>query len=240
MAKYYQVEVVTCPAYSPQRKGVVEKFNHYLTQRWWRTARLTDAASAQRSLDRFCESVADLRRRPPVKLLSLGIAPRVDARGRYIYPKVGELAELEPLTALPPRPYPVRITTTRIVSPASLVGYQGNFYSVDLGRTGRRVTLTHHLSNDTIEITSPTSAVLGFHPLARAGLGIILRSDEHQAALSKAVLAASSPSRPHHPKANMAISLDSAERASELGDKEVAWGMGLGDYERLAMGGRRS
>ncbi len=48
MAKHYGVEAVLCEAYSPQRKGVVEKFNDYLTQRWWRTARLSDGISAQR------------------------------------------------------------------------------------------------------------------------------------------------------------------------------------------------
>ncbi len=35
------------------RKGVVEAAVHFLTQRWWRTARLEDAAGAQASLDRF-------------------------------------------------------------------------------------------------------------------------------------------------------------------------------------------
>ena len=72
MAKYYGVEVVLSRPYSPQRKGVVEKFNDYLTQRWWKTARLADVISAQEDLDHFCQTVADARKRRASRLLGMG------------------------------------------------------------------------------------------------------------------------------------------------------------------------
>ena len=46
------------------RKGVVEKAIDYLTQSWWRTARVAAAAEAQADLDRWCVTVADHRVRP--------------------------------------------------------------------------------------------------------------------------------------------------------------------------------
>ena len=37
VAKHYGVSVVPCPPRRGNRKGVVEKNIHFLTQRWWRT-----------------------------------------------------------------------------------------------------------------------------------------------------------------------------------------------------------
>jgi transposase len=78
VAKHYQVGVDPCPPRRANRKGVVEKAIHFLTQRWWRTARLEAATQVQASLDRFCVTTGDARPRPG---------------GRT----VGELAETEPL-----------------------------------------------------------------------------------------------------------------------------------------------
>lgn len=64
IAKHYGVEVAICPPRRPQRKGVVEKAIQYLTGRWWRTMRATDSVTAQRTLDVWCERVADRRKRP--------------------------------------------------------------------------------------------------------------------------------------------------------------------------------
>src|SRR6266700_1530965 len=47
VAKYYRVGVDPCPPRRGNRKGVVEKAIHFMTQRWWRTARLERAAGAQ-------------------------------------------------------------------------------------------------------------------------------------------------------------------------------------------------
>ena len=63
VAKHYGVGVDICPSRHGNRKGVVEKGNHSLAQRWWRT--LADdltPAQAQSGLDAFCVRVGDARR----------------------------------------------------------------------------------------------------------------------------------------------------------------------------------
>jgi transposase len=63
VAKHYGVEGVDpCPPRHGNRKGVVEKAIHYLTQGWWRTARVGSPAEAQASVDRWCVEVADAPR----------------------------------------------------------------------------------------------------------------------------------------------------------------------------------
>ncbi len=60
IAKYYGADVAICPSRHGNRKGVVEKGNHCLAQRWWRT--LGDdlaVTQAQVSLDEFCARVGD-------------------------------------------------------------------------------------------------------------------------------------------------------------------------------------
>ena len=51
VAKHYGVGVDPCPQRHPQRKGVVEKASHYISQRWWRTAMVNSLAQAQTSLE---------------------------------------------------------------------------------------------------------------------------------------------------------------------------------------------
>lgn len=51
VAKHYGVGVDPCPARHGNRKGVVENAIGYLTQSWWRTARVATLADAQVSLD---------------------------------------------------------------------------------------------------------------------------------------------------------------------------------------------
>ena len=43
------------PPRQPRKR--VEKAIHYLTQRWWRTAKAASPAEAQASVDRFCATV---------------------------------------------------------------------------------------------------------------------------------------------------------------------------------------
>lgn len=64
VAKHYGVSVAICPSRHGNRKGVVEKANHTAAQRWWRTLpdNLTIEA-AQASLDAFCATKSDHRRR---------------------------------------------------------------------------------------------------------------------------------------------------------------------------------
>ena len=57
VAKHYGVRIDICPPRRGNRKGVVEKAIHFITQRWWRTASVTTLAEAQASLDRFLSTV---------------------------------------------------------------------------------------------------------------------------------------------------------------------------------------
>src|SRR5712691_8836463 len=105
LAKHYGVTVAVCPAYRPQRKGVVEAAIRYVPRSWWRTARVATPAQAQASLDRWSVEVADVRR-----------------RGGQT---VAALAQAEPLLPLPPTPYPAELRVTRVVSSSALVAFEG-------------------------------------------------------------------------------------------------------------------
>ena len=78
--------VDVCPARRGNRKGAVEGRNHFITQRWWRSATLTDMADAQGRLDRFLATTGDGRRRDGMS--------------------VGQIARAERLIGLPGAPYP--------------------------------------------------------------------------------------------------------------------------------------
>lgn len=86
VAKHYGVRVVPCPPRRGNRKGVVEKNIHYLTQRWWRTLAASSLAQAQDDLDWFCAVTGDAR-------------PRGDMT-------VGQTAETEPPSAQAPTARP--------------------------------------------------------------------------------------------------------------------------------------
>ena len=93
VAKHYGVDVEPCPPRHGNRKGVVEKAIDYLTQRWWRTARVATGRSAG-----VGGPVLHRRRRR--------IAVAAPAR-------VAELADAEPLLALPARAFPAEVTVVR-------------------------------------------------------------------------------------------------------------------------------
>ena len=59
VAKHYGAIVEPCPPRRGNRKGVVESSVRFVSGRWWRTMTETDPEGAQRSLDRFCETVGD-------------------------------------------------------------------------------------------------------------------------------------------------------------------------------------
>jgi hypothetical protein len=90
---------------------VVEKGNHSLAQRWWRTlADDLNPTQAQASLDEFCTRVGDARPRT------------VDG----VRSTVGELAAAEPLNPPPLSPYPVTLRVERVVSAQATVSESGN------------------------------------------------------------------------------------------------------------------
>ena len=130
---------------------MVEKNIHYLTQRWWRTARVASPTEAQASLDSFCARVADLR-------------PRGDTT-------VGELADREPLLALPALAYPATVEVTRVVAANALVSVWGNRYSVPPGFVATEVIVRWRLGTDTIDVFSAAGVIVVTHRLAPRGAG---------------------------------------------------------------------
>jgi len=182
VAKHYGVTVVPCPPRRGNRKGVVEKQIHYLTQRWWRTLDASNLADAQASLDRFCATTGDARRRSDTT--------------------VGDLGNSEPLLGLPPVAYPAEGTVTRIVAANALVSVDGNRYSVPPALVGVEVKVRQRLGSDELVIISPAGSVVATHRVAPRGVGRLVRLSEHSRALEKVVLSAFTTDRPCPKKPN--------------------------------------
>jgi transposase len=182
VAKHYGVKVVPCPPRRGNRKGVVEKNIHYLTQRWWRTLAAGTLAEAQADLDRFCQVTADRR-------------PRGEAT-------VGEAARNEPLLTLPATAYPAVSAETRMVAANALVSVDGNQYSVPPEHVGTEVTVRRRLGNPSLEVVSASGRVIATHQMAPRGRGRVIRLPEHTRALEHLVLASFSSDRPCPTKVN--------------------------------------
>ena len=208
VAKYYSVGVDICPARHGNRKGVVEKANHSLAQRWWRT--LGDAVSvtdAQGDLDRFCVRVGDARRRS----------------GEGEATTVGGLAAAEPLRAAPVSPYPATLAVDRIVSAQALVAFRGNHYSVGPGLRGATVSVSHRLGAATLDVLTTGGVVLARHHREPDGAGAVARHDEHVSALERSVLAQFSDRAPCQRKVRRPPSAAAlAEAAAIGGDRSAA------------------
>jgi hypothetical protein len=147
----------------------VEKNIDFITRRWWRTARVATMIEAQASLDRFCVEIADAR-------------PRAGST-------VGQLADGEPLLALPAVPYPAEVTVVRTVAANALISLWGNRYSVPPGLVGGHVQIGWRLGTDTIELRTGGRVVV-VHRLAPRGAQRTVRLPEHTAALENVVLGA--------------------------------------------------
>ena len=214
VAKHYGVTVAPCPPRRGNRKGVVEKQIHYLTQRWWRTLQAGSLAEAQASLDRFCATTGDTRRRGDTT--------------------VGELGASEPLLGLPEMAYPATTEVTRMVAQNALVSVDGNRYSVPPALVGVDVTVRRRLGSDELVIISAAGTPVVTHRVAPRGVGRIVRLPEHTAALENVVLAAFSTDRPCPTKQNrpptgaaMAIA---AELTGSVGSDPV---IDLAAYQRF-------
>jgi hypothetical protein len=176
-----------------------------------------DPESAQRSLDRFCETVGDARARR--------IA---DARTT-----VGELADAEVLAALP-APYPATLVVERIVTANATLHYRGNRYSVPPGLAGSTLEIHQRLGTSTLEVRSPGGAALCTHHLAHDGAGVVVRDRAHSAALERAVLAQFTTKRPCDKKAHVGVSDVALVHAAQLlGDAGRVVRVDLEDYARL-------
>jgi transposase len=182
LAKHYGAQVAVCPAYRPQRKGVVESGIGYLARSWWRSAAVSTPAQAQADLDRFCADVADERRREGGT--------------------VGSLADAEPLLALPASPFPAELEVQRAVDAKALVNFEGNRYSVPPELLGQTVTVRARLGELDVEIVSAAGRRVARHRRAPAGAAQTVRSSEHAEALERAVLDSFAAARPCKRKAN--------------------------------------
>lgn len=221
VARYYGVAVDVCPARRANRKGVVESANHFITQRFWRTARISDMADAQAKLDRFLATTGDGRRRGGVS--------------------VGEAARAERLADMPTQPYPATVSLSRRVGASALVSYQGNRYSLTPGLEGAEVQVRRRLGHEELEILAPSGAVIARHRMAIPGAGALVRTDSHRAALEEVVLAAFTTARPCARKANRppgeaALAAAAALRADVRDGAEVV--VDLGAWARAAEGAR--
>ncbi len=217
VAKHYGVGVDPCPPRHGNRKGVVEKTIHYLTQRWWRTARVHTVDEAQASLDSFCVRIGDARRRGDST--------------------VGESADAEPLLELPAVAYPAEGTLTRTVAANALVSVWGNRYSVPPAAVGHEVTVRWRLGVDSIDVVSASGALLATHRLATRGTGRIVRLPEHTAALENVVLAAFTTAMPCKTKVNRPPSQAALAIAAQIcGDAGSDPVIDLSIYQRFVDG----
>jgi len=205
VAKHYGVGVDPCPPRHGNRKGVVEKAIDYLTQSWWRTARVGSPAEAQASLDRWCAEVADHRLR----------------HGDHGTVTVAEAAAAEPLMALPAVAFPVTVTVERSVAANALVSVWGNRYSVPPGLIGAIVEVRHRNGTDTIDLVA-SGRVVATHRLAPAGAHRTVRLPEHTAALVNVVLGAFSTAKPCARKLNRPPSPAALAIAAQLGAEAAA------------------
>ncbi len=197
VAKHYGVTVVPCPPRRGNRKGVVEKQIHYLTQRWWRTFNASNLAEAQASLDRFCSTTGDARRRGDTT--------------------AGELGDSEPLLGLPELAYPATTVVTRTVAANALVSVDGNRYSVPPALVGVEVKVRRRLGSGELVIISPAGTPVASHQVAPRGVGRVVRLPQHTAALENVVLAAFTTDRPCATKANRPPSGAAVAIAAEIG-----------------------
>ena len=237
VAEHYGVGVDPCPPRHGNRKGVVEKSIHYLTQRWWRTAKVVSPAEAQASVDRFCVAIADARPRTGISDRPGGDASGgVDMGVRADRVTVGELAEAEPLLALPDAPYPAEVLEVRTVAANALISLWGNRYSVPPGLVGSHVQIRWRLGAETFTVGAAGS-IVATHRLAPRGAQRTVRLPEHTRALENVVLGAFDSGRPcktklNRPPTNAALAL----AAELLGDRGADPVIDLGVYRDLFSG----
>jgi transposase len=233
VAKHYGAIVEPCPPRRGNRKGVVEAAVRFACGRWWRTMTATTPEQAQVSLDRFCSTVGDARLRPPGRLVD----PPEDAIAPQ-WPTVGELAEAEPLLALPAAAYPATLEVSLTVGDSASVAFRGNRYSVPPGLRGLEVTARHRLGTGILEVFSPAGVLLVAHRLVPPGLGMVVRTPEHRTALETVVLSSFTTAKPCDRKGNHppgeAARAEAAKLLASLGPEVV---VDLQAYARLVEDG---
>ena len=229
VAKHYGVGVDACPPRHGNRKGVVEKSIDFLTRRWWRSARVASPAEAQASVDRFCATIADARPRTgpseaPGASATTGVDTPVRADQALRRVSVGDLADAEPLLALPERPYPAEVLEVRTVAANALISLWGNRYSVPPGLVGAHVQIRWRLGAEVFTVSSG-GMIICTHQLAPRGAQRTVRLPEHTTALENVVLDAFSSDRPckrklNRPPSDAALAI-AAEMLGERGADPV-------------------
>ena len=213
VAKHYGASIAPCPPRRGNRKGSVEAAVRFATGRWWRTLAADSPEAAQVSLDRFWATTGDARLRSPGRIED---PPAEASRPRW--PTVGELADAEPLLALPAAAFPATVEDTAVVDHQASVAFRGNRYSVPPGYRAATMRLFHRLGSGSLEIVSPSGILLVTHHLAAPGAGLIVRTPAHREALEKVILGQFTSARPCDRKANRPPgSAAMAERARLLG-----------------------
>ncbi|MGH8861481.1 MAG: Mu transposase domain-containing protein [Jatrophihabitantaceae bacterium] len=214
VAMHYQVGISICPSRHAWRKGAVEKSAHTIAQRWWRTvADDVTITAAQASLDRICVRLDDRKRiRDGVRMT------------------VGELADAEPLRAMP-APFGAVIQVQRTVTNQAQIAFRGNTYSLLPGHSGELVTVRHKLGATTLDVHDRHGALLAHHVRHADGAGAVVRLDEHVRALTKLVLANFSDRDPCRRKTRRPPSPEALAEAQRLRRQQA----GLGDGEHVVI-----
>ncbi len=222
VAKHYRAIVEPCPPRRGNRKGAVEAAVSYTSGRWWRSLGAKSPEEAQLLLDRFLSGPGDAR-------------PRRTAFGEKT--TVGELADAEPLLALPTLPFPATVIVERPVDDNATVAFRGNRYSVQPGLSGTTLELRHRLASSTLQVHAASGALLVSHRLAPSGAGTIVRTPEHRTALESVVLSSFTTARPCDTKANRPPGPESlAEAARLLGTEGREVTVDLSGYADLVEG----
>ena len=158
---------------------------------------------------------------------------RLDARRRTrdgVRTTVGELADAEPLRAVP-APFPAVLEVERTVSNQAQIAFRGNRYSLLPGHSGETVTVRHKLGSTTLDVTDRHGALLAHHVRQADGAGAVVRLDEHVSALTKVVLANFSDRDPCRRKTHRPPSPEAVAEAERLRGARS----GLGDGEHVVI-----
>lgn len=211
VAMHYQLGISICPSRHAWRKGSVEKSADTIVQRWWRTVGDdVTVAAAQAGVDRICV--------------------KFDARKRVrdgVRTTVGELADAEPLRAMP-APFPAVIDVERTVTNQAQIAFRGNTYSLLPGRSGQVVAVRHKLGTTTLDVSDRHGTMLAHHVRQPDGAGAVVRLDEHVRALTKVVLANFSDRDPCRRKTRRPPSEAALAEAERL--RRKASGAGDGEH----------
>ena len=143
---------------------------------------------------------------------------------------VGELADAEPLRAMP-APFPAVIEVERTVSNQAQIAFRGNTYSLLPGHSGEVVAVRHKLGSTAVDVTDRHGALLAHHVRQPDGAGAVIRLDEHVSALTRVVLANFSDREPCRRKTRRPPSPAALAEAERIRRHRA----GLGDGEHVVI-----